>query len=301
MPICVIFNPVAKGGKARRFQQSLDQFGGRGVLQATCAAGDGRVLAAQAVRDGFTTIVAAGGDGTLNEVINGIGDEPDGFRRTRLGLLPLGTVNVFARELRLPTKLSKAWQIILSGREIPVDIARIESQAQTQTQTRYFVQLAGAGLDARAVELVAWRLKQRFGWFAYILAGAQAMKEPQPTIQLQSALGLTQGQMVLIGNGQYYGGNYRLFPDAHYADGRLDVLVLHRVNWLTAMRCLWGSISGRLHRQPGLEHFQTPSLRLTSSTSVAFQLDGEWAGHLPLSVTVLPRTLRVMVADRGQA
>src|ERR1035438_2529635 len=86
---CVIFNPAARGGKARRFRRHLDDIGAESTLKHTAAVGDARRLAAEAVSEGFDAIVAAGGDGTLNEVVNGIGDVPDGFERARLGVLPL--------------------------------------------------------------------------------------------------------------------------------------------------------------------------------------------------------------------
>src|SRR5215470_1936506 len=99
---CVIFNPTARGEKARRFRRHLDAIGAQSALKQTAAPGEARRLAAEAVEEGFEIVVAAGGDGTLNEVLNGLGDAPGGFERVRLGLLPLGTVNVFARELGLP-------------------------------------------------------------------------------------------------------------------------------------------------------------------------------------------------------
>src|SRR5437773_5136467 len=83
--ICVIFNPTARGEKARRFRRHLDAIGSQATLKLTAAAGDARHLAAEAVREGVEVVVAAGGDGTLNEVLNGIGDAPDGFERARLG------------------------------------------------------------------------------------------------------------------------------------------------------------------------------------------------------------------------
>src|SRR5216117_3762717 len=99
MSTCVIFNPAARGEKAKQFADQLAMLSARVTLKPTYAAGAGRALAAEAVREGFETIVAAGGDGTVNEVLNGIGDEPDGFARTCFAVLPLGTVNVFAKEL----------------------------------------------------------------------------------------------------------------------------------------------------------------------------------------------------------
>ena len=126
------------------------------------------------------SIVAAGGDGTVNEVLNGLGDAPDGFARARLGVLPLGTVNVFARELEIPLRIERAWEILQRGRETRIDLPRVEFSANGVRQKRYFVQLAGAGLDARAIELVDWSHKKKAGPLAYVIAGLKALRERQP-------------------------------------------------------------------------------------------------------------------------
>lgn len=125
MPICVIFNPAARGNKARHFRRYLDQIGGNAALKATAAAGDARRLAAEAIGDGFDIIAAAGGDGTVNEVLNGIGDAK-AFSTTRFGVLPLGTVNVFARELKIPLRIEYAWEVLQRGREIKLDLPQVE-------------------------------------------------------------------------------------------------------------------------------------------------------------------------------
>src|ERR1051326_8744116 len=114
MRACVIFNPTARGEKAKRFRRHLDEIGKEVALKMTAAPDDARRLSAEAVREGFDTIVAAGGDGTVNEVLNGMGDA-EGFKATRLGVLPLGTVNVFAQELGISSKLEAAWETIRKG------------------------------------------------------------------------------------------------------------------------------------------------------------------------------------------
>src|SRR5688572_10265456 len=126
MKTCVIFNPAARGEKARQFREHLAALSARVELRPTYAAGTGRGLAAKAVQEGFETLVAAGGDGTLNEVLNGIGDVDDGLTRVRLGVLPLGTINVFARELGLPMDFAAAWRVIEQGRETTLDVAAAE-------------------------------------------------------------------------------------------------------------------------------------------------------------------------------
>ncbi|HWI60084.1 MAG TPA: YegS/Rv2252/BmrU family lipid kinase, partial [Bacillota bacterium] len=237
MRTCVIFNPTARGEKAKRFRRHLDEFGSRSTLKLTTAPGDARRLAAQAVSEGFDTIVAAGGDGTLNEVLNGLGDVPEGFERARLAVLPLGTVNVFARELAIPTRLERAWEVIGRGQETRIDLPCVEYQANGGSQRRYFAQLAGAGLDARAIELVHWPLKKKIGPLAYVWAGLQALRGKPAQITAAGAQQAATGGLVLIGNGRLYGGPYQIFPKADLRDGLLEVCVFPQVNWFTLAHC----------------------------------------------------------------
>lgn len=208
---CVIFNPTAKGNKARNFRRHLDKFAAECSLKQTAAVGDARTLAAQAVREGFEIIVAAGGDGTLNEVLNGIADVPEGFERARLGVLPLGTVNVFAREVKIPIKLERAWVAICKGADTRIDVGVVDFQENGAPARRYFAQLAGAGLDARAIELVNWRLKMKIGPLAYVVAGLRALTESQQRISVANGEAKTAGELVLIGNGGLYGGSFGFF------------------------------------------------------------------------------------------
>jgi YegS/Rv2252/BmrU family lipid kinase len=295
MRACVIFNPTAKGEKARRFRRHLDAFGAACALKPTTAPGMGRALAAEAVAEGHECIIAAGGDGTVNEVLNGIGDAPHGFARVRLAVLPLGTVNVFARELGLPLHLERAWAVFERGRETAVDLPRVDFTRNGQPTHRYFAQLAGAGLDARAVELVNWSLKKKTGVLAYLHAGFAALREPQPRITASGGGQTVTGELVLLGNGRLYGGPFPLFAQGDLRDGLLDVRVFPRANWRTAVSVGWGIVTGRLARAGGSESFRADTLTLTSSGRVPLELDGEAVGELPATVRIQRQALRVIV------
>ncbi len=295
MRICVIFNPTAKGGKARQFRQFLDTIAPRCALKLTRAPGAARSLAAEAVREGFGTIVAAGGDGTLNEVLNGIGDEPDGFFRARLAVLPLGTVNVFAKELGLPTRLPLVWEIIQRGREFVMDLPQVEFTGQGRPQRRYFAQLAGAGLDARAIELVDWEVKKRFAYLAYGLAVVKAWRETQSQITVSNGKTSAAGELVLIGNGRFYAGRFIVFPKANLRDGRLDVCVLPKLDWKTVAACAWGIVTRRLNRMRAVRHLQVETFSLTSPTRTSLEIDGERVGELPARFSLQRAKLRVIV------
>jgi len=237
MRICVIFNPVAQGEKAGQFRRSLGAIAGACELKQTDGAGAARRLAAEAARAGFDVVVAAGGDGTLNEVLNGLADVPDGLQRVRLGVLPLGTINVFAREMGIPTAFDPAWQTILQGRDVCIDLPWVDYHENGIPARRCFAQLAGAGLDARAIELVSWSLKKKIGSLAYVTAGLKALGRPQLAITVADGQHRETGELVLVGNGRFYGGAFTLFPGANQQDQMLDLCVLPRANWPTLLRC----------------------------------------------------------------
>jgi diacylglycerol kinase (ATP) len=291
----VIFNPAARGEKARRFRRQLDAIGAQCALKATTAPGIARRLAAEAVTDGFDLIVAAGGDGTVNEVLNGIGDAPDGFVRARLGVLPLGTVNVFARELKIPLKVERAWEVLQRGHEIKIDLPCVEFSADGILQKRYFCQLAGAGLDARAIELVNWQHKKQVGKLAYVIAGLKALCEKKPEITVRANGQSMTGELVLVGNGRFYGGSFAILPLADLRDGRLDICVLPRVNWTALLRSVPGLLlRGKLPASVA-QHLSAETFELTSETAAAFELDGEWVGKLPVTFSIEREKLRVVV------
>ena len=292
---CVIFNPAARGEKARHFRHHLKAIGAESALKQTTAAGDARRLAAEAIGEGFEVIVAAGGDGTLNEVLNGIGDVANGFERARLAVLPLGTVNVFARELVMPTKLAAAWAVVRQGRETRIDLPRADYHTDGTPQRRYFAQMAGAGLDARAIELVQWQLKKRIGPLAYVVAGLKALMGAQSKATAAGCGHSATGELVLIGNGRLYGGHYRLFPRADNRDGLLDVCAIPRVNWLTLARCVPSLLLRGTLPASAAQAFQAESFTLASASPIPFELDGELAGHLPAAFSVERSRLRVIV------
>ena len=295
MRTCVIFNPTAKGDKARRFRRHLDEIASQSTLKLTAGPEDARRLAAEAVREGFEVVVAAGGDGTVNEVLNGIGDSPNGFERARLGVLPLGTVNVFARELAIPMNLRAAWNVLREGRETRIDLPSVEYSVNGSTRRRLFAQMAGAGLDARAVELVQWKLKKKLGPLAYVVAGMQALRLSPSNITAVAGGRAATGGLVLVGNGRFYGGSFDVFRGADLRDGLLEVRVFPRVNWLTLMRCAGPLLlRGRLPASVA-EAFQGASLTVTSQAKTPLEVDGELIGQLPATFSLQHSRLRVIV------
>jgi diacylglycerol kinase (ATP) len=292
--ICVIFNPAARGNKARHFRRHLDGIGGPSAFKATVAPGDARRLATEAIADGFDLIVAAGGDGTMNEVLNGIGDAPNGFELASLGVLPLGTMNVFARELKIPLRLERAWEVLRRGREIKIDLGCAEFSAGGVRKEQFFAQLAGAGLDARAIELVDFSAKKKIGPLAYVAAGLKALSEKKPKICVDAGGQNFSGELVLIGSGKFYGGPFTIFPAADLRDGLLDICVFPRVDFPVLFRCIPNFLTRRKLPEKTVRRFRAEKFELVCDSAAAFELDGEWAGNLPVTFSVGREKLRVV-------
>ena len=193
---CIVLNPAAGVVLRKEVAGQLPSAAGRATIFLTSGPGDAESAARRAVQMGFKTVVAAGGDGTVNEVLRGVTGSG-----VRLGVLPLGTMNVFARELGMPLDWEEAWGRILKGCERRMDLGWANGQPMAQ--------LGGVGFDARAIERVSPRWKRAAGPAAYVLAGIQEIFERQVPLRIcAEEIGELQGVWVLVGMGRYYAGPF---------------------------------------------------------------------------------------------
>ncbi len=284
---CVILNPSARGERAARSAERVRTLCAEAFFCATGRAGDAEQLARRAVAEGYEQIVAAGGDGTIHEVVNGIAGAD-----VALGLLPMGTMNVFANELGLPASdLGRCWEIIRTAHSRLIDLPMANG--------KHFVQLAGVGLDAQVVKETSLTLKRSFGPLSYLISAAQIASRRPPRLLIEAEEARTEeGSFVLVGNGRLYGGPFPFFKHAVLDDGLLDVLVFKQIGYLDLLKCLQNVIftSGITTRE--VEYFQTRRLRVSSAEEVPVELDGELADGCPVEFTAGARRLRVLAPER---
>ena len=282
--LAIIFNPAARGEKAQLLEEKLRFLTRADTFLTTSRAGEAGESAGQLVQDGYSTIVAAGGDGTINEVVNGIAG-----RDVSLGILPIGTMNVLACELGLPTsQLERCWEIIQQGFIRSIDLAVANDQ--------YFVQLAGIGLDALAVRETDLNIRKTIGPISYLFAAAQIIGRTAPRLEIclneRETIG---GCFVLVGNGRFYGGPLSFFPNAKNDDGLLDVLVFKHQGYLDIIRYIQGVLLGNHADFADIEYRQIHSLGVISDRRIPVEIDGEVAFHTPVHFRVGPHKLRVLV------
>jgi YegS/Rv2252/BmrU family lipid kinase len=228
-------------------------------------------------------VVAAGGDGTVNHVANGIAGS-----NAALGILPMGTVNVFAMELGLPSNdLDLCWKIVEAGNVRLVDLPSANG--------KYFVQLGGIGLDAQAVKETTLAFKRSLGPLSYLISAAQIAARQPPKLFINSEdAPVREGSFVLVGNGRLYGGPFPFFKQAVVDDGLLDVVVFKRLGFLEIIKYLHDVVFSSDIRVPEIEYFQTRQLRVSSEQDVPVELDGELAGSCPVDFEMHEKGLSVL-------
>jgi len=282
----VIVNPAAGGGRAGR---AVDWLAARGAeVRITSRPGEAEELAAHAGDHG--RVIAVGGDGTVQEVVNGLlaTSSP-----SVLGLVPVGTGNDLARSLGVPLKLDAAWEAASAGETRQLDVARATNGAG---RVRWFASAGGIGFDAQ----VAAAMAQRRGWQAsragYLLTTlAELRRFSNCQVKLTIDDATFEGPVLFIAaaNGAYYGGGMRIAPDARVDDGRLDVCVVGDISRLTALRQLPNLYRGTHIRHPAVTMHEGVRLRIEGAPETRIHLDGEPFGGLPLDVELHSAALRV--------
>jgi diacylglycerol kinase (ATP) len=280
----IILNPRAGSLETvRDWQERVENIARGRPIRITSDAGEAAALAKRAVEEGFGRIIAAGGDGTVNQVANGIAGS-----NAALGILPIGTVNVFAMELGLPANdLEPCWDIVEAGNIRLVDLPSANG--------KYFVQLGGIGLDAQAVKETSLTFKRSLGPLSYLVSAAQIAARRPPKLFTESEdASIHEGSFVLVGNGRLYGGPFPFFKQAVIDDGLLDVVVFKRLGFLEIIKYLHDVVFSSDIRVPEIEYFQTRQLRVTSDRDVPLELDGELAGNCPVDFRMHEKALRVL-------
>jgi len=293
----LIVNPASGGGKQHhRLVKVLKFFRKKGdevVVHQTSGPDDARLAAREHGAD-FDAVIAAGGDGTINEVVGGLAGT-----EVPLGVLPWGTGNVFAREMGLPRRVKPLCRIIRRGRIRCLDLGMADG--------RPFLLMASAGLDAYALQRLAGAQKKVWGVWSYVGAALSAWwRYRSPLIEVQLDGIVDRGSFVLVSNTRLYGTILVFFPHADPTDGMLDVFVFrHSGRWKflgMVVQMIWNHLTeGRKPRAAGFlaRHgvYRVKSLRLVSR-GVPAQADGEYLSNGVSEIAVSPGALRVLLPGR---
>ncbi|MFC0189587.1 diacylglycerol/lipid kinase family protein [Fictibacillus aquaticus] len=290
----LIVNPSAGKEQSTAYAENaataLEQNGYEVTVKETKGEGCATRFAKEACTEQFDCVVAMGGDGTMNETVNGLAEQP---HRPKFGLIPLGTVNDFARALNIPLKPEEAIELLKDHGTKAVDIGKIND--------RYFMNVVAVGALAEATFAVSPEQKTKLGPLAYFIEGAKTIKEKQPfDAVIEHDAGRWDGEVLilLIALTNSVGGFETISPDAKVNDGMLHVFIIKDVSFLEFAALLPSLFKGDLKDKKQVEYIQTCSLTLSSSKDMIPNIDGDEGGSLPITVKNLERHLQVIVPEK---
>ncbi len=310
--VLIVFNPVA--GQAAIVETALDHVvelwrshGWQVARSPTTSAGDATRIAREGAAAGFHIIVAVGGDGTVNEVMNGLVNTD-----AALAVLPAGTVNIWAREMGLPMDVQQSAVALLLSQWRRIDVGRVRSmwprsrrltrkkmgRNYTPSVDRYFLLMAGIGFDAAVTAGVNLTEKKRLGAIAYVKQAIQLAWQYKGTnlaLRLDGKKLRGRLLMAVVGNSQLYGGVIKFTLKALLDDGLLDICVIKGQRMWEAPWRLLSIFSRSHHLDDRIEYHQAKRIQFLSRKAVPVQLDGDYIGTTPMMFEVVPQSLWVLV------
>jgi diacylglycerol kinase (ATP) len=297
----LILNPTSGDGAAGRIRPRLEERLGRRDVEvlASTRRGHAEELAANAVRGGADRIVAAGGDGTMQEVVNGIIAAGGGT----LGVVPLGRGNDLARCLSLPMDPLAAAEVAFGETTIPMDVGK----AFREARFRHFVTGGGVGFDAQVAWTMSnprpWWKKGRAGYIAGTLDELRRFHDQRLRLRIDAPGGGSEvvdhvALIAAVANSPYYGAGMKICPDASLRDGQLDVCVVGNLSRVELLRELPGIYDGKHVKNPKITFYRSRSVLIEGDEPTRVHLEGEPWGTLPIRVEAVPAAIRVAVGSR---
>lgn len=293
----VILNPLASRAESWEQIKSIPDKRADVTVGETLKKGDASKLAVRAVEDGYDLIVAAGGDGTVNEVVNGLAPLSS---EAVLGVLPLGTGNDFTRSLGLPFDPVDAWDTIQEHNVRTLDIV----EASREDTQRYLINVASGGLSGEIGREISSELKSTWGSLAYVMSAVQLALEISP---YQAVLIDSEGRReecetvnVFIANCSWTGGGMEVAPAADPTDGMFDVVTIGWDSTWDVVTALPTALQGSIHDTDIVGRRTVTALSVESHPAMPFNVDGEPFAELPITFRVVPQALRVLVGSECQ-
>lgn len=295
--IVLICNPIAKKASERKIARASHFLKSKGYkvdILFTEQKGHAENLAREAIKESPSLIIAAGGDGTFNEVVNGIAGT-----EIPMAILPLGTTNVLAKELGVPENVEHAMELALSRTPKTVSLGKISGIYEDQFTrhsslvTRYFLLMAGIGFDGEAVFRINETLKKISGKGAYILSGFKTLSVFSPRELILNMDGrIYTGYSAIIGKAAKYGGNFKITPDARLTDPFFYVCLLKGKGRLDILRYVSGIIMGKHLRFKDVEYVKAKNIDVKGEAHI--QIDGDYFGRSPAKIEVVPDIVRML-------
>ncbi|MBP1970408.1 diacylglycerol kinase (ATP) [Virgibacillus natechei] len=289
----IIYNPTSgRESFKKELPTVLERFEVAGYetsTHATTSEGDATEAAKVAVDRRYDLIVVAGGDGTINEVINGMAEQE---HRPKLGIIPGGTTNDFARALNIPRDINKAVDIILADQSKFLDIGKVNNH--------YFMNIAGGGKLTELTYEVPSKLKTMLGHLAYYMKGIEMLPSLKPIraqIEYDGNVIDEEIMLFLVANTNSVGGFEKLAPNARMDDGYFDLLILRKINLAEFIRIATLAQRGLHLESENIIYAQAKDIKVSTDEKMQLNIDGEYGGLLPGEFLNLQQHIEILLPD----
>ena len=293
----LIYNPSSGREQVKKhlpyILERLEIAGYETSAHATTGKDCAKKAAQKACDNNFDFIIAAGGDGTINEVVNGIAEQGN---RPTLGIIPAGTTNDFARALHIPKDITEACNVLCNGRIQSVDIGKVSSQ--------YFINIAGAGTLTELTYEVPSKLKTMMGQVAYYVKGFEKLPRIKPsnvTIEYDGKWFEGEIMLFLVSNTNSVAGFEKLAPNAYLNDGLFDLIILKKTNLADVVRLVSAAMRGEHLSDEKVIYVQASRIKIHAKEKLQLNLDGEYGGDLPGEFVNLHNHIKMVVPDKKLA
>ena len=299
----VVINPASGGGLAGKrwpkIAAALEREGIKFVHSFTEKAGDATELTRHYLQEGYELIISVGGDGTNNEVINGFFHEGRGVRESAaVGFISTGTGSDLIRTLGIPKDFNGAVAHLIKSPTRDVDVGRIAyTNNQGIPESRYFINIAGLGLDGDTVGRVNRTSKALGGFISFLWGTVVSLllyRNKEMTVTVDDNL-VCEGKITtaIIGNGCYFGGGMKIAPESRMDDGLFDVVILEGLSKIDLLLNLPGVYKGKHMGNPKIIFLRGNNISVTSPEEPLLNLDGEQPGRAPVEIELLPGAIKI--------
>lgn len=304
---CAIFNPNA--GNAKGFKDSgrisdiLRRHGINFISLTTTGKGDATEFTRTMLAEGYRKIISVGGDGTLNEIINGVFTQAHCHpTEVTIGLIPVGTGNDWGRMFGIPLVYEGAASVIKEGKTLLHDIGVIDYHIDSTKHRTYFINIAGTGFEAAVVfRTNRQKEKGRSNKAIYLynlLRSLITYRNTQVEITIDGSTGNAKIFSINIGNGRYCGGGMRQTPDALPDDGLFDITVIKEIGKLEIIRSLGMLYDGTILSHRKVDGYRSKGLKISSESKLFIEADGESLGHTPAEFSIIPSAINIIYAKK---